>query len=79
MEEGLLQRSTIVEARPNGNVEDMPPSGASATTFLLLSTGVALCGSLSTGCAVSTISHLLRMGSALWNIGHNMDITRVLK
>jgi hypothetical protein len=48
MEEELLPRSTI-------NVEDIPPSGASgsATFVLVLSTMVALCGSMCTGCAVS--------------------------
>uniref|UniRef100_A0A2N9HXH7 Major facilitator superfamily (MFS) profile domain-containing protein n=1 Tax=Fagus sylvatica TaxID=28930 RepID=A0A2N9HXH7_FAGSY len=46
MEEELLPRSTI-------NVEDIPPSGASgsATFVLVLSTMVALCGSMCTGCA----------------------------
>lgn len=60
MEEGLLARSTIVEANPNGNVGDMPQSGASclATPFLVLSIGVAVCGSLCTGCAVSSINIL---------------------
>lgn len=49
MEEDLLPRSTI-------NAEDIPPSvaGSSATPVLVLSTIVALCGSMSTGCAVST-------------------------
>ncbi|KAL0005803.1 hypothetical protein SO802_013364 [Lithocarpus litseifolius] len=50
MKEVLLPRSTIVEASPNGNVGEMPPSGASATPLLVLSTGVALCGSLCIGC-----------------------------
>ncbi|KAK4596065.1 hypothetical protein RGQ29_014230 [Quercus rubra] len=50
MEEVLLPRSTIVEASPNGNVGEMPPSGALATPLLVLSTGVALCGSLCIGC-----------------------------
>nr|XP_023872458.1 sugar transporter ERD6-like 5 isoform X1 [Quercus suber] len=46
MEEALLPRSTI-------NAEDKPPSvaGSSATPVLVLSTIVALCGSMSTGCA----------------------------
>ncbi|GMY21373.1 sugar transporter ERD6-like 5 isoform X1 [Fagus crenata] len=46
MEEELLPRSTI-------DVEDIPPSGASssATSVLVLSTMVALCGSMCTGCA----------------------------
>ncbi|XP_075656746.1 sugar transporter ERD6-like 5 isoform X2 [Castanea sativa] len=47
MEEDLLPRSTI-------NAEDIPPSiaGSSATPVLVLSTIVALCGSMSTGCAL---------------------------
>ena len=54
MEEELLPRSTI-------DVEDIPPSGASssATSVLVLSTMVALCGSMCTGCAVSTIALIL--------------------
>ncbi|KAM3705004.1 hypothetical protein ACB098_03G047200 [Castanea mollissima] len=46
MEEDLLPRSTV-------NAEDIPPSiaGSSATPVLVLSTVVALCGSMSTGCA----------------------------
>ncbi len=54
MEEELLPRSTI-------DVEDIPPSSASssATSVLVLSTMVALCGSMCTGCAVSTIALIL--------------------
>ena len=53
MEEELLPRSTVT-------VEDIPPSGASgsATSVLLLSTMVALYGSMCTGYAVSTITLL---------------------
>uniref|UniRef100_A0A2N9IR97 Major facilitator superfamily (MFS) profile domain-containing protein n=1 Tax=Fagus sylvatica TaxID=28930 RepID=A0A2N9IR97_FAGSY len=53
MEEELLPRSTVT-------VEDMPPSGASgsATFVLLLSTMVALCGSMCIGCASGYSSHV---------------------
>lgn len=55
MEEELLPRST-------NNVEDTPPSGASTTPVLVLSTMVALCGSLTTGCSVSTIT----LSNGMW-------------
>lgn len=68
MEEVLLPRSTIVEASPNGNVGEMPPSGALATPLLVLSTGVALCGSLCIGCTVSTI--ILLSNATRTNFSH---------
>ena len=48
-EEGLLEGSTNFEAQPNRET----PSGNSATPLVVVSTMVALCGSLCTGCAVS--------------------------
>ena len=48
MEEGLLG-STNLEAKPNRDV----PSGDSVTPVVIVSTMVAVCGSLCTGCAVS--------------------------
>ncbi|XP_041019882.1 sugar transporter ESL1-like [Juglans microcarpa x Juglans regia] len=48
MEEGLLRRSNNAEVG-----DELPPSsskGASATPVVVLSTMVALCGSLCTGC-----------------------------
>ena len=68
MEEVLLPRSTIVEASPNGTVGEMPPSGALATPLLVLSTGVALCGSLCIGCTVSTI--ILLSNATRTNFSH---------
>jgi len=54
MEEELLPRSTIVlEANPLRYVGDT----GSATSVLVLSTMVALCGSLCSGCAVSAITN----------------------
>jgi hypothetical protein len=62
--EGLLPSSTIVlEAKPVRYVGDM----GSATPVVVLSTMVALCGSLCTGCAVSAITnnHYSRLVNSL--------------
>lgn len=65
MEEGLLTRShpLLEEAKSeadgelDGCSDTHPPNDSTATLVVVLSTLVALCGSLSCGCVVSAVNH----------------------
>ncbi|XP_062084652.1 sugar transporter ERD6-like 5 isoform X2 [Humulus lupulus] len=56
MEERLLARTTIDEAKQKGEESPHENDSSSATLVVVLSTMVALCGSLCTGCAIGYTS-----------------------
>ena len=56
MKERLLVRSMVKEAKPKEDDQTPHGHGNFATLVLVLSTVVALCGSASSGCIVSTIT-----------------------
>lgn len=76
MEEGLLARTTINESKQKGEESPQENDSSSATLSVVLSTMVALCGSLCTGCAVSSFTfYIFLLLTCFWHY-HNLYLAK---